>query len=90
MSENTVGKLLKGFHWRDPSGKPANAHGARRTVGEWIETEFEPQGPLRKMVLQQKLNLLESAYAVSPELRVPFEKQRREMMQRWEDYVAGG
>lgn len=90
MSENTVGKLLKGFYWRDPSGKPANAHGARRTVGEWIETEFEPQGPLRKMVLQQKLNLLESAYAVSPELRVPFEKQRREMMQRWEDYVTGG
>ena len=41
------------------------------------------------MVLQQKLNLLESAYAVSPELRVPFEKQRREMMQR-EDYVTGG
>lgn len=90
MSENTVGKLLKGFQWRDPNGKPATTHGARRTVGEWIEAEFNPQGPIRKMVLQQKLDPLEKAYAVSPELRVPFEKQRRDMMQRWEDYVTGG
>jgi hypothetical protein len=46
------------------------------------------EGILKKLLLQHTLDDLELAYSVRPELRMPVEAERRQIMQHWEDYVT--
>ena len=91
LSENTISKCIEGFEWRDENDRPLNAHGLRGTVAQWLEDVAQPrEGILKKLLLQHTLDDLELAYSVRPELRMPVEAERRQIMQRWEDYVTKG
>jgi integrase len=89
LSNNTIGNLLKAYKWRDADGRPANTHGARGTLAQWTEDVVKTDGVLRKMILQHTFDTLEKAYAVNPKLRIPMEKEYRETLQQWADYVTG-
>ena len=91
LSENTISKCIEGFEWRDENDRPLNVHGLRGTVAQWLEDVVQPrEGILKKLLLQHTLEDLELAYSVRPELRMPVEAERRQIMQRWEDYVTKG
>lgn len=91
LSNNTIAKCISSYE--PPSNPEAtlNAHGARGTLAQWIEDVARPrQGLVKKLILQHSLDLLEQAYSVDPSTRVPVEDERREILQKWEDYVMGG
>ena len=91
LSNNTIAKCISSYGPPSNPETTLNAHGARGTLAQWIEDVARPrQGVVKKLILQHTLDLLEKAYSIDPSTRVPVEDERREILQKWEDYVMGG
>ena len=88
LSNNTIAKCVGIYKPASNPETTINAHGARGTLDQWVEDVERPrEGLLKKLLLQHRLNELEKAYSVDPDKRVPVEDERREILQKWEDYV---
>ena len=78
ISDATVGKLLR------QQGVDATAHGFRSTFRDWASEQTDAPHAVMEAALAHSIpNAVEAAYARSD----LFEK-RRELMQRWSDFVA--
>jgi len=90
LSNNTIAKCVSTYKPASNPEMTLNAHGARGTLTQWIEDVERPrEGIVKKLILQHTLDALEQAYSVDPSKRVPVEDERREILQKWEDYIAG-
>ncbi|MBL6605127.1 MAG: tyrosine-type recombinase/integrase [Alphaproteobacteria bacterium] len=88
LSNNTIAKCISSYKPLSNPEMTLNAHGARGTLAQWIEDVARPrQGIVKKLILQHTLDQLEKAYSIDADKRVPVEAERREILQKWENYV---